>query len=230
MPRRKPRPPYQRARSESQKSERRRAILDAADARLRRVGLEAFSMGALAKHVGIAKGTLYLYFETREELLLCLYAEQLAAWSEALLAAVHPGMADDAFVRCFLETTGRDATFLDVSAKLGSVIEHNVSLARLIESKRTMRDAFTRLGERLGPCLALPPEAAVEAVVGLGALLIGAAQLDAGPSLDGEDVPADVQQVMALFAHDDVFSAHAPALLAGIRARALPPIQQRRSV
>ena len=58
----------QRARSLEQKAVRRLAVLEAAEAYFHDVGYQAFSMAQLAKNTGVAKGTLYLYFKTREEL------------------------------------------------------------------------------------------------------------------------------------------------------------------
>ena len=57
----------QRARSAEQKALRRQAVLEAAEKYFNEVGYEAFSMAQLAKNTGVAKGTLYLYFNTREE-------------------------------------------------------------------------------------------------------------------------------------------------------------------
>ena len=62
-----------RARTDEQKSLRRQSILDAAESLFREGGFEAFSMAKLAKLTGVVKGTLYLYFETREEVFLVLY-------------------------------------------------------------------------------------------------------------------------------------------------------------
>ena len=56
-----------RARTDEQKLLRRQSILDAAEKLFREGGFESFSMTKLAKLTGVVKGTLYLYFETREE-------------------------------------------------------------------------------------------------------------------------------------------------------------------
>ena len=41
--------------------------------------MRSFSMANLAKLAGVAKGTLYLYFATREEVFLALYGQALCA-------------------------------------------------------------------------------------------------------------------------------------------------------
>ena len=75
----------QRARSTEQKALRRHAVLAAAETYFREVGYEAFSMAQLAKKTGFAKGTLYLYFQTREELFLTLYEQSLIRWSQVFI-------------------------------------------------------------------------------------------------------------------------------------------------
>jgi AcrR family transcriptional regulator len=75
----------QRARSEEQKTLRRNAVLKVAELYFLEVGYEAFSMSHLAKKAGVAKGTLYLYFETREEIFLTLYEQSLIRWSQIFI-------------------------------------------------------------------------------------------------------------------------------------------------
>jgi AcrR family transcriptional regulator len=215
-----PRRRFQRARRESEKAERREAILAAADAHLRADGFEAFSMNVLARKAGIAKGTLYLYFETREEVLLSLHARQLAAWCDAVVRSTRKGMSDAAFVRRLLETAQADPLFLDLAARLGSVLEHNVSMERLIESKRAMRAVLLPLADHFERCLELEPGAGFAALKSLAALLLGAWQIDAGPPLEGDAVPADVRELLVLFSCRNVFTDAALLVLAGIRAPA----------
>ena len=57
-----------RARSDDAKRARRQFILATADQLLRLYGFDAFTMNRLAAAADLAKGTLYLYFATREEL------------------------------------------------------------------------------------------------------------------------------------------------------------------
>lgn len=222
MARANPRPDYLRARSESEKSDRRQAILAAAAAHAREAGFDGFSMAVLARRAGIAKGTLYLYFETREEVLLSLYTQQLTAFAATLGARLDEIAAkaagDREFAVAFLEAARAEATFLDLSARLGSVIEHNVSMARLIESKRTMRALLVPLSLRLERSLALAPGSGAPLLAATMALLLGASQVDAGPSLDGEDVPDDILAMTRAFGCDELFLANAPLLVAGYRA------------
>ena len=73
-----------RARGEEEKAERRKQILDAAVGLWRGTQYDAFSMSALAAASGLAKGTLYLYFATKEALFLALLEMRMIAWLERL--------------------------------------------------------------------------------------------------------------------------------------------------
>jgi AcrR family transcriptional regulator len=209
---------YRRARSDAEKAERRETILAAAAALLRATGFEGFSMSVLARKSGVAKGTLYLYFETREEVLLALYVETLAAWSRALVAGLRAGMGDDDFVALFQSSAAEDPNFLVLRARLESVIEHNVSIERLVEAKRAMRALLEDLAPRVEATLALPAGVGGKLLVALAAFDLGTEQSRMGPAATGLDLPEDVAEFMLLHTETDVFREVAPMLIAGFRA------------
>lgn len=75
---------------------RRLAILDAAASLLVENGLAGTSIDAVAQTAGIAKGTVYLYFASRADLLGALrarYAEDLASRAESILGRAKPQVA-----------------------------------------------------------------------------------------------------------------------------------------
>ena len=59
-------------------------ILQVAERIIRDEGLEALSMNRLVQETGFAKGTLYLYFTTRHEILASLFVQMLTAWHHRL--------------------------------------------------------------------------------------------------------------------------------------------------
>ena len=69
-----------RARRPEEKAQRRDQILAAAAELFDDGDLDAVSMSAIAKRAGIAKGNLYRYFRTKEELFLQLYREDFAEY------------------------------------------------------------------------------------------------------------------------------------------------------
>ncbi|HWQ07837.1 MAG TPA: TetR family transcriptional regulator [Holophaga sp.] len=70
----------QRARQPHQKAARREAILSAALDLLAEIPFSDISMNLVAERAGLVKGTLYLYFATREALFLDVLRGQLHAW------------------------------------------------------------------------------------------------------------------------------------------------------
>jgi len=207
-----------RARTNDQKAARRRTILDAAARHFAEVGFEAFSMARVGRRAGVAKGTLYLYFETREELLLALFLEKLAAWRHRLGAALGERAGDEDFAAAFYATARTDEALLPLMSRLDSVIEHNVSLDVLIDAKRAMAAEIEALARDLGGPLDLTPEQALDVVSALGSLLLGAAQADFGPELDDCELPTDVRRLTAAFASEPLFTTNACRILRGIRA------------
>jgi len=210
----------QRAVTDSQKSERRSEILAAAEAHLRAVGLEGFSMEFLAQQLGLARGTLYRYFATREEVLLALYAVQRAAWADELIDAVRPGMSDEEFVQCFLDRTRADPLLLKLRARLESVIEHNVPEARLIESKLLMQELVARVSGHVAVCLRLDEENARDLLMAFISLLLGASQMDTAPALDIRKLPAAIQKTLKSMSGERIFRNNAVLILEGVRRRA----------
>ena len=71
-------------------------------------GYEGFSMGLLSKRAGVAKGTLYLYFGTKEEVLLSLYSQEFERFCHTLSRASFVGISDADFVSHLYETSLSD--------------------------------------------------------------------------------------------------------------------------
>lgn len=69
---------------ERQRQEREALILQAAEAVLMEKGYHATSMDEIAARVGVAKGTLYLHFPSKEELIAALFERELAAFRNAV--------------------------------------------------------------------------------------------------------------------------------------------------
>ena len=206
-----------RARSAEQKELRRLAVLKAAEAYFHEVGYEAFSMAQLAKKTGVAKGTLYLYFNTREELFLTLYEQSLIRWSQVFIANLSASMTRKAYAQALYLTAIADGTFLPLLIRLEHLIEHNVAIPRLIESKRAFIRQVKIIADPTSTSLTLSAAQAIEVVKTMGVLLIGTAQADQGPSLDDEVLPEDIQSLIASFSSEPLFVKNAVRIIEGIR-------------
>lgn len=213
-----------RARSAEQKALRRQAVLDAAETYFLEVGYEAFSMTQLARKAGVVKGTLYLYFKTREELFLTLYEQSLIRWSEVFIGSLTDLMPSKAYAQVLYKTASADGTLLPLLIRLEHVIEHNVAIPRLIKSKRVFINQVEVVAEHTSAALKLSKAQAREIVKTMGVLLIGATRADQGPSLDKEELPRDVQDLIVSFSSEPLFVKNAVRIIEGIRAETAPKI------
>lgn len=71
-------------RREKERQERREAILNAASRIVSTEGFDSLSMARIAETAELAKGTVYLYFRNRTDLLMALLARDLKALSKLL--------------------------------------------------------------------------------------------------------------------------------------------------
>ena len=210
----------QRARSDEQKALRRQAVLTAAETYFLDVGFEAFSMTQLAKKTGLVKGTLYLYFKTREELFLTLYEQSLMRWSQVFISHLSNAMTSRAYARTLFTTAQADGAFLPLLIRLEHVIEHNVSIPRLIKSKQVFKQQVETVAAPTSTSLSLNAAQATEVVKTMGVLLIGATRSDQGPALDNEALPEDIQDLIGSFASEPLFVKNAVRIIEGVRAEA----------
>ena len=206
-----------RARTQDQKYFRRQQILEAAEQHFADVGYEAFSMVNLARLAGVVKGTLYLYFKTREEVLLTLYNQSLARWSHVFLDKLHSDMTDRDYVAKLYLTAMADRSFIPLLTRLEHVIEHNVSIERLVESKRHFIERIDCVAQATTAALGLNQSQSSELVKTMGVLLVGATRADQGLSLHEEDIPEDVQVLIDSFSSQQLFIKNACRIISGIR-------------
>jgi len=141
------------------KLERRREILDAAE-RLFRSRPEALaSMDELAAAAGVAKGTLYLYFPSKEEVLVALHERHMASFFDKLQAALASKRAFT--VEDLLAIGRKEIIEQPVRLSLGSLV---VGLTERAIPPQSALAFKMHLGERL-----LAAGQALDAVFGLPA-------------------------------------------------------------
>jgi AcrR family transcriptional regulator len=185
-----------RARSDAAKKDRRLDILEAARGLLADKGFQGVTMNGLARRAGLAKGTLYLYFKTREEVFLTLHSEATDRVIGRITSDDRTGQSPGDVARAVARAARSDPLFFPLGAQLTAVIEQNVSAEALVEAKRRYMDLSARLAAHLGAVLDLPPTAALRLTSAVALALQGAAQLSvySGDMLGGlpEEVAAFV--------------------------------------
>jgi AcrR family transcriptional regulator len=142
----------QRARKEEDKEARRRQLLDAALELYRATSYDEVKMADVAERAKLAKGTVFLYFPTKEALFLALLEEQLFAWFERLeeLLARGEGRWTGARVaRTVAESLEGEEMLTRLLARLQTVLEQNVTVEQVRGFKERLLEAVVRAGTRV---------------------------------------------------------------------------------
>ncbi len=148
-----------RATNERQKQARREDILAAADTLFRQTSFEAINMQAVADEVGLAKGTLYLYFKTKEELFLALYVQVITQWFDEMDESLHkaacaqPVFAMDDFVSLVSQTLLHYPILPRLIAITQYILEHNIDEDTALDFKRMLSLRLLHTGQLLEKCL-----------------------------------------------------------------------------
>ncbi len=156
--------PNKRARQDSQKFERRNLILEEARHLFLKGSYESISMAALSKKSGLAKGTLYLYFKSKEELFLALYETHLEKWfgevNAELEKMIHKKPADLNVIHLVVKLMVRSMKAHQDLARLliilHTILEQNIKISRAIEFKLKLAKHLTRTGSLLETALKFP--------------------------------------------------------------------------
>ena len=137
-----------RAVAPEDKSARRDAIVRAAEDLSARG--PAFSMEQLGRRAGVAKGTLYLYFGTREEVLLAVHEKQtheLFDVVERSLAATSP--TGESVVRAGLRYLKAHPEFYPLAGNCRGMLDTNVSTEAAVHFKTGISVRLEKLGMRI---------------------------------------------------------------------------------
>jgi AcrR family transcriptional regulator len=141
-----------RATGRSAKRARRQQILDATADLLRDWSFADITMQRIADRSGVAKGTLYLYFRTKEALFLALFEEGLANWYSELegLAERASGEVDAASAaRAIVSTLSARTNLIHLHGLLYSTFGYNID----VESLRDFRQRHLGMISTLAPAL-----------------------------------------------------------------------------
>src|SRR5262245_7644481 len=139
-----------RAVAPEDKSERRAAIVRAAAELVKRDPSCTCSVDQLAAKAGVAKGTVYLYFGSREEVLLAVHEKQsheLFDVVERALAA--PGPSAKSVVRAGLLYVRAHPQFYPLAANCRGMLDTNVSTEVALAFKVGIGKRLQTIGARI---------------------------------------------------------------------------------
>ncbi|UBV41584.1 TetR/AcrR family transcriptional regulator [Deinococcus taeanensis] len=140
-----------RARSAEEKNQRRDDILRAAERLWTTTTYAELSMNQVAREAQLAKGTLYLYFDTKEELFLALLSEHLHAWINrtADLLVERKPRTPQQLTDVLLDSAEHLTPLRRLLVLLGTVLERNVRPELAQEFRRELDTQLRRLVQHM---------------------------------------------------------------------------------
>ncbi|NMO16010.1 TetR family transcriptional regulator [Pyxidicoccus fallax] len=139
----------QRARKDEDKEARRRFILDEALKLYESTSYGDVKMADVAERAALAKGTVFLYFPTKEALFLTLLEDLLFAWFaklEGLLAQDAGEWTGPRMARTVAESLEGEESLTRLLTLLQTVLEQNVTVEQVRRFKERLLEAQLRLG------------------------------------------------------------------------------------
>ncbi len=174
----------QRAISEEEKVERRQAILAAALDLLGEADYQEINISSIARKAGIAKGTIFLYFRTKEELFLQLQIEEYKSWFSDINTRIHVLLQHekkgsiDKFVQTLVTSAVDHPTLIRLTPILHVTLERNIDYKTALEFKRFLLNEIQTTGSLIEQYLPfLPKQAGARFLFDLQILLIGLIQV-----------------------------------------------------
>lgn len=127
-----------------QKAERRTVILQAALQLFERGTFDKLTMAEIGRAAGVAKGTLYLYFQSKEELFLQVLLELYRDWF-----AVFDDLRDgQSVVDLVVDSLAERPKLLELMSMAHAVVEANAPLPAVLAFKESLAESLGRLAEQ----------------------------------------------------------------------------------
>ena len=142
----------QRATNSEDKLAKRQIILTAALQIFKRTSYNEVTMSAIADKTKLAKGTLFLYFPTKEELFLALMEAQLIEWFDAvdaeldMLKGQSPISEISSLIANSLKERGEFTRLLAIHS---TILEQNVSYESIFKHNQIIMQRLAGTGSRL---------------------------------------------------------------------------------
>ena len=209
----------QRARSETAKLEREDSILTATEILLRQSGYDSMTMQTVATTAGFAKGTLYLYFTSRESLVLAVYGRLFDRWIDRFAVHQPEFTSFDRFCRDFVRHYADDPLFMQLTGFANALLEPQLDREAYIKRKRGMARRVKRLAGLVCQQFSIAPAAAQKLIWGFLTIAGGATQMTVSPPVTKADLPDDVVAFTSLANFETVFLNAAEPLGASLISR-----------
>ena len=167
-----------RAVNPGHKQSRRATILDAARTLFQQSDGQLPTAAEIATAAGLAKGTVYLYFKTKEEIFANLLLE---GWLPVMRATEHVFTRSkakrrdqaQAFIQEIVDHLGGHPELLHLDSLSAGVLEKNMTHEALVEYKTRFNEALNEAGKSIDHALRLPSGRGVQLLMRTYALTRG---------------------------------------------------------
>ncbi|XOV80085.1 MAG: TetR family transcriptional regulator [Aestuariibacter sp.] len=170
---------FKRARGAKEKEIRRKSILTSAIKLYQQNPAALPTTSMIGKDAGVAKGTLYLYFRSKEEIFLAVLEELHLKWLQTFHRS---GEFDESIMLMLIDNScgfiEETPLFMQLGAMSASVIEQNVDSKILLTHKNTLAKAMKSAAQSLSKLVgSLSDEDAAALIIRSYAMLLGLWQL-----------------------------------------------------
>jgi AcrR family transcriptional regulator len=138
-----------RATNDQEKLQRRKAILDLAGKIFLEEPYERITMAQIAKETGLAKGTLYLYFSSKEALVLALLEGEWVKWEEEALNLLPDHQDLPQVALAFADSLMNRRLFFRLAPLIQPVLEKNIDHQALVSYKTTVAQVIQATSQGL---------------------------------------------------------------------------------
>ncbi len=169
----------QRAMATADKEERRNAILDAVEALFLEQPDRMANVSEVAGTAGLAKGTVYLYFPSKEEMLLALHERHVARFFAELMRVLDSGsvVGFDEVMAVTRKHLIRAPGYLSLTSRCFGMMDRDIPTETAIAFKVRVGQALERGGAGLERHFPLGPGGGVTLLQHSYGLIVGLWQL-----------------------------------------------------
>ena len=144
----------QNAITDEDKDRRRRALLDAAHRLFRERG-DLPPVAEIARAAGLAKGTVYLYFRSKEEIFVALLEDDFSRLFDTLAPLVDelpqsPGDAARQFAHAYSAAVLARPDLLRLASLANGILEQNLPAEVMRRFKTSLASSLVDVGQQLG--------------------------------------------------------------------------------
>ena len=210
----------QRARSPQDKDLRRAHLIEAATRLFADADFDAVTIARVAEAAGVAKGTAYIYFATKETLFVELVRAELTQWLAALAATLkrlRSNRPATAVPVAIAKSLANRPVLCRLLVLLHSVIEPKIDEATARGFKLFLRDVLLQASDLIAAKIpGVTPSAAATLVLQTHALVISITQLASPPPVVARVIAADPSLHMMQIDFEAFLALTLTALVGGV--------------